>query len=129
MKIPRSVKVTVNVGDGLSNVRFDPALFRRVLTNLILNAVQAMPNGSKLTITGSKNEKSLTVAVHDTGVGVAPENLGKVFNPFFTTKAKGQGLGLAVCKRLVEAQGGTVNVSSETGKGSTFTVTVPASGA
>jgi len=127
VKIPRSVKVTVNVGDGLSNVRFDPALFRRVLTNLILNAVQAMPNGSKLTITGSKNEKSLTVAVHDTGVGVAPENLGKVFNPFFTTKAKGQGL--AVCKRLVEAQGGTINVTSEVGKGSTFTVTVSTSGA
>jgi signal transduction histidine kinase len=65
--------------------------------------------------------------VHDTGVGVAPENLGKVFNPFFTTKAKGQGLGLAVCKRLIEAQGGTINVTSQVGKGSTFTVTVPAS--
>jgi signal transduction histidine kinase len=60
-------------------------------------------------------------------VGVAPENLGKVFNPFFTTKAKGQGLGLAVCKRLIEAQGGTINLTSQVGKGSNFTVTVPAS--
>jgi signal transduction histidine kinase len=108
-------------------VKLDPALFRRVLTNLILNAVQAMPKGGKLTITGSRKGESLAVAVQDTGVGIAQENLGKVFTPFFTTKAKGQGLGLAVCKRLTEAQRGTINVSSEVGKGSTFTVTVPTS--
>ncbi|MGA2239947.1 MAG: ATP-binding protein, partial [Candidatus Bathyarchaeia archaeon] len=99
--------------------------FRRVLTNLILNAVQAMPKGGKLTIAGSRGDESFAVAVQDTGVGIAPENLGRVFNPFFTTKAQGQGLGLAVCKRLMEAQGGTIDVTSQVGEGSTFTLKIP----
>jgi PAS domain S-box-containing protein len=128
VRIPRNVEVAVNVGDGLSNVKLDPLLFRRVLTNLILNAVQAMPEGGKLTITGSRGDESFTVTVQDTGVGIAPENLERVFTPFFTTKAKGQGLGLAVCKRLVEAQGGTITVESKPDHGSTFTVTIPATG-
>jgi two-component system sensor histidine kinase AtoS len=67
----------------------------------------------------------VSVTVRDTGEGVAPENLEKIFNPFFTTKAKGQGLGLAVCKRLIEAQSGTITVKSELGKGSTFTIEIP----
>jgi len=125
MKIPGNVKVTVKIEAKLSNVRLDPLLFRRVLTNLILNAVQAMPKGGKLAITGSRKGATLTVAVQDTGVGIAPENLEKVFNPFFTTKAKGQGLGLAVCKRLTEAQGGTITVTSQVGEGSKFTLKIP----
>jgi PAS domain S-box-containing protein len=125
--VPANVEVTVDTQSGLSDAKLDPNLFRRVLTNLILNALQAMPRGGKLTITGSSVDESLAVTVQDTGVGIAQENLGKVFTPFFTTKAKGQGLGLAVCKRLTEAQGGTITVTSKVGKGSTFTVTVPTS--
>jgi signal transduction histidine kinase len=115
----------VNVEDGLPNVKLDPLLFRRVLTNLVLNAAQAMPKGGRLTIAGQTGDGSLTVAVQDTGVGIAPASLEKIFNPFFTTKAQGQGLGLAVCKRLTEAQGGTIDVTSQLGKGSTFTLTMP----
>jgi signal transduction histidine kinase len=125
VRIPGNVEVTVNVEAGLPNVKLDPALFRRVLTNLILNAVQAMPGGGRLTIAGSTGDGSLTLAVRDTGVGIAPASVEKIFNPFYTTKAQGQGLGLAVCKRLIEAQGGTINVSSEVGKGSTFTLKIP----
>jgi signal transduction histidine kinase len=125
VKIPGNVDVTVNVEDGLSNVKLDPLLFRRVLTNLILNAVQAMPKGGKLTITGSRGDESFTLAVQDTGVGIAPENLEKVFKSFFTTKAQGQGLGLAVCKRLTEVQGGTITLTSQVGEGSTFTLKIP----
>jgi PAS domain S-box-containing protein len=125
MRIPESVQVTVDIDDGSADLRLDPTLFRRVLTNLILNAVQAMPNGGKLTIDGSNGDGSITLAVQDTGVGIAPENLEKIFNPFFTTKAQGQGLGLPVCKRLVEAQDGTINVTSQVGKGSTFTFKIP----
>jgi two-component system sensor histidine kinase AtoS len=126
VRIPGNVKVTVGIEDGLSNVKLDPILFRRVLTNLILNAVQAMPKGGKLTIASSSSgDESFTVAVQDTGVGIAPENLGRVFNPFFTTKAQGQGLGLAVCKRLTEAQGGTITVASQVEEGSTFTLKIP----
>jgi PAS domain S-box-containing protein len=125
VKIPRNVEVAVKVGDGLSNVKLDPLLFRRVLTNLILNAVQAMPKGGRLTITGSMRDESLTLAVQDTGAGIAPQNLKRVFKPFFTTKAQGQGLGLSVCKRLTEAQGGTIEAASQVGEGSTFTLTMP----
>jgi signal transduction histidine kinase len=125
VRILGNVKVTVNIEASLSNVKLDPLLFRRVLTNLILNAVQAMPKGGKLTINASRVDDSLTVAVQDTGVGIAPENLGKVFTPFFTTKAQGQGLGLAVCKRLTEAQGGTITVTSHLSKGSTFAIKIP----
>jgi PAS domain S-box-containing protein len=125
VKIPGNVEVTVNVGAGLSNVKLDPALFRRVLANLILNAVQAMPKGGGLTISALKHKDSLIVDVQDTGAGIPPESMEKIFNPFFTTKAQGQGLGLSVCKRLMETQGGTITVSSEVGKGSTFTLTVP----
>jgi PAS domain S-box-containing protein len=129
VKIPRNVNVTMNVEAAPSSVRLDPLLFRRVLTNLILNAVQAMPTGGNLTITAGKIQDSTVLTVQDTGTGIPAENLEKIFNPFFTTKAQGQGLGLAVCKRLVEAQGFTITVKSAIGEGSTFTITMPSKSA
>jgi PAS domain S-box-containing protein len=125
VRIPGNVQVTLDIHDGSSNLKLDATLFTRVLTNLILNAVQAMPNGGKMIIAGSSGDGSITVAVQDTGVGIAPENLEKIFDPFFTTKAQGQGLGLPVCKRLIEGQGGTIAVTSHVGKGSAFTFKVP----
>jgi PAS domain S-box-containing protein len=126
VNIPGNVETTVVAAqEEPSMVRVDSALLKRILLNLIVNAVQAMPNGGRLAIESSKKSDSLTVSVKDTGEGIAKENLGRIFNPFFTTKAKGQGLGLAVCKRLVEAQDGTIIVTSEVGKGSTFTVMIP----
>jgi two-component system sensor histidine kinase HydH len=125
VKIPGTVKVSnMNRGDPRKAI-LDPVLLRRVLSNLFLNAAQAMPNGGELTITALIQPQLTTISVEDTGCGIAEENLKKIFDPFFTTKARGQGLGLAVCKRLVEAQGGTITVKSEIGKGSTFTVTIP----
>jgi PAS domain S-box-containing protein len=124
-RVPESVNVSLVLPNDVSNVILDRTLFRRVLTNLIVNAVQSMPQGGKLTITAYKEGESLTVIVQDTGVGIAQENLAKIFSPFFTTKAKGQGLGLSVCKRLAEAQDGTITVKSELGKGSAFTFTIP----
>lgn len=124
-RIPENVDVSLGFQGDVSNMILDPTLFRRVLTNLIVNAVQAMPKGGKLTITASKERESLTVTVQDTGVGIAQENLARIFNPFFTTKAKGQGLGLPVCRRLVEVQDGTITVTSELGKGSAFTFAIP----
>jgi two-component system sensor histidine kinase AtoS len=124
-KIPENIEVTVFVPVDLARATVDPVLLKQVLTNLTINAVQAMPEGGKLFIECSKEDKSLSVTVRDTGEGVAPENLEKIFNPFFTTKAKGQGLGLAVCKRLVEAQNGTITLKTELGKGSTFTIKIP----
>ena len=101
---------------------------RRVFTNLFTNAVQAMPDGGRLTITASKTEEEALISVQDTGVGISEENMGKLFQPLFTTKSKGQGFGLPVCKRIVEAHGGKITVESKVGKGSTFTVKIPLAG-
>jgi signal transduction histidine kinase len=126
-KIPGTVTASVVVQGELSRIVVDPALMRRVLSNLITNAVQAMPQGGELTIEASKNRGAVSISVQDTGEGIAKENLENIFNPFFTTKAKGQGLGLAVCRRILEAQGGKITLKSEVGRGSTFTVEIPTS--
>lgn len=103
----------------------DPLIMQHVLANLITNALQAMPEGGRLTIRASKNEEAALISVEDTGVGIPKENLSKLFQPLFTTKSKGQGLGLAACKQLVQAHGGSITFESDMGKGSTFTVKIP----
>jgi signal transduction histidine kinase len=108
----------------------------QVLGNLVVNACQAMvstsstkgvPKGSRLTLTATRKEKMVAIAVQDTGVGIPPENMAKLFEPLFTTKAKGIGLGLAVSRKLAEANEGRIEVESEPGKGSTFTLYLPES--
>jgi two-component system sensor histidine kinase HydH len=84
-----------------------------------------MPSGGRLTIRASKSEYTALISVEDTGIGIPEENLSKIFQPLFTTKPKGQGLGLSVCKRLVEAHGGSITVKSEVGRGTTFTIEIP----
>ena len=125
LKVPENVEVSVSL-DGLSGVRADSDLLKRVFTNLLTNAVQAMPEGGSLSVTGAVSSDTVTVAVSDTGVGVSEENLGKLFQPLFTTKAKGTGLGLSVCKRIVEAHGGEISVESEEGVGTSFVIELPA---
>nr|MDO8079392.1 PAS domain S-box protein [Candidatus Freyarchaeota archaeon] len=123
--IPEKVKVSIEIGERFPRLMVDQAMMRRVLVNLITNALQAMPSGGQLTIRGSKRADAALINVEDTGVGIPEENLSKLFEPLFTTKSKGQGLGLAVCKRLVEAHGGSITVESKVGRGSTFTVKIP----
>jgi len=125
VSIPKSIDAVVVSPEATVMVEADPMLMRRVIVNLLTNAVQAMPEGGKLTVTLATQPNALSMSVQDTGEGIASENLSKMFTPFFTKKAKGQGLGLAVCKRLVDAQGGTITVLSLPGNGSTFTVTLP----
>jgi signal transduction histidine kinase len=121
---PQNVETTL-AAKNASRVSVDPVLMKRIIVNLVENAVQAMPDGGKVVITGVKGPRNLSVIVQDTGVGIPPEDTERMFTPFFTKKVKGQGLGLAACKRLVEAQGGTIIVKSKLGHGSTFTVTIP----
>jgi signal transduction histidine kinase len=123
--IPEAVKVTVEIEKPAENAMIDPTLMRRTLTNLTINAIQAMPKRGKLTIRVRSKRDSTVMTVEDTGAGIPRKNLAKLFSPFFTTKAKGQGLGLAVCKRLVEAQGGTITVKSKPRKGTAFTIKLP----
>jgi signal transduction histidine kinase len=113
----------------LPPVMADYGQLQQVFVNLVVNAVQAMPGGGKLTIRSSlDNDGWVQTAVEDTGHGIAPEHMDKLFTPFFTTKeqGKGVGLGLAVSYGIIERHGGKIEVKSEVGKGSTFTVRLPA---
>jgi signal transduction histidine kinase len=103
----------------------DRSIIRRVLTNLIINAIQAMPNGGKLNIGSSRKDNNILIIVEDTGSGIPEGIKPKLFTPMLTTKAKGQGLGLAVVKRLVEALDGTISFESEEGKGTKFLIELP----
>ena len=119
------VDVSIVLDEGLPDISVDETLMKRLFTNLILNAVQAMPDGGSLSIRGSLQGDDVVISVEDTGVGIREENLDEIFKPLFTSKAKGTGFGLPVCKRIVDAHGGTISVESEEGVGSTFTVKLP----
>jgi signal transduction histidine kinase len=96
-----------------------------MLQNLITNAVQAMQEEGKLTIEAIKKNDMVVLSVEDTGTGIPEEAKAKMFTPLFTTKSKGQGLGLAVVRRLVDALNGTISFESTAGKGTKFTVELP----
>jgi len=99
--------------------------FADVFECLFENASDAMPEGGKLTITSKESDGDLEATFTDIGVGMPKEVMEKIWIPLFTTKAKGMGLGLPICKRIVEAHGGNISVESTVGKGTTFTVTIP----
>ncbi len=103
----------------------DEEQLTRVFLNLIKNAAQAMPEGGRLTVGTSVTADRVEVVVRDTGTGIAKENMSKIFQPLFTTKAKGIGMGLAICKRIVEEHSGTIDVESEVGKGTVFMTKLP----
>ncbi|MGZ4928277.1 MAG: ATP-binding protein [Halobacteriota archaeon] len=117
------VQIVTDVDDLM--VRADSRLMQRVFTNLILNAIQAMPNGGTLTISATSVDDSTAIHVSDTGVGIPADIRDKVLSPLTTSKAKGTGLGLAVVKRIVDAHSGTISFESEEGKGTTFIVQLP----
>jgi PAS domain S-box-containing protein len=126
--LPRSDgKVEISTDLPELAVEVEPHLMHRVFSNLILNAIQAMPDGGILSITGSSADGRVAISVRDTGTGIPDEMKDRLFSPLMTGKAKGTGLGLAVVKRIVDAHGGTITFASEKGKGTTFTVTLPVS--
>jgi len=122
--VPESIVLSINI-KGVSNIKTDPVLLQRVLTNLVNNAIQAMPKGGKLDLTGYVTERKLFIVVSDTGAGIPKQVQPKLFEPMFTTKAKGQGLGLAVAKRLTQSLGGNITFESQQGKGTKFTIQLP----
>lgn len=109
--------------------RIDQVQFAQVISNLVLNAAAAMPQGGTITITSSLADALATITIADTGTGIDPENLNKVFQPFFTTKSigEGTGLGLAVVHGIIKGHGGSVFVASTVDEGTTFTISFPAS--
>ncbi len=137
--IPEDIEMMTQLDETVPIILADPDQLVQAFGNIILNGIQAMPEGGRLLVktarlsspkTSEVSEKPprsgwVAVSFADTGVGIPEENLEKLFEPLFTTKAKGVGLGLALVKTLVEVNGGSVEVESEVGKGSTFTVRLP----
>jgi hypothetical protein len=118
----------VQLADSTQNeprIKIDIDKMKRVFANFIKNAVEAMPQGGKLAISSRVSGNDVEFTFIDTGVGIAKEVSEKIWTPFFTTKAKGMGLGLALCKRIVEAHQGKISVDSIVGEGTTFTITIP----
>jgi signal transduction histidine kinase len=126
LDIPGNVTVKYSIKKDFPKLKTDQSYMQRILTNLANNAIQAMPNGGKLTIAASSKNGKATITVQDTGEGIPEEVRGKLFTPLVTTKSKGQGFGLSVVKRFTEGLGGTVTFESEVGKGTKFTIELPA---
>jgi signal transduction histidine kinase len=151
--LPENVDVQSDIPDKLPPLNVDPLQMQQVFQNLISNAVQAMPEGGHLRISARSVQSSkfkvqgseenniehrtlnvepdtdfIEISVEDTGVGISPENMKKLFHPLFTTKAKGIGLGLTVCRNLTEANGCRIEVESKLGKGTRVVILLPMEG-
>ena len=124
LKVPRKVKIVDKTSNEL-RLKIDVKKILRVFTNIMRNAFDAMPQGGTLTVTSVRKDDNVVFSFSDTGVGMSKETLNKLWTPLFTTKAKGMGFGLPICKRFVEGHGGKLVVESESGMGSTFTVILP----
>jgi len=123
--LPENIALTKKLNTGLPEIKIDTNQVCQVLVNVILNAVQAMPTGGKLTISAQEKDKFLEVEIADTGCGIPQEVMDKIFDPLFTTRAKGIGLGLAVCKTIIDRHQGHIGAESKVGKGATFTIKLP----
>jgi PAS domain S-box-containing protein len=125
VSIPNELKVVIDLEKGFPTFVSDHSMVKRILFNLVNNAVQAMPNGGTLTIKAKISNNKVAMYVEDTGNGIPEDIRPKLFSPMVTTKSKGQGFGLAVVKRLVETLDGTVTFECQLGKGTKFTVCLP----
>jgi two-component system sensor histidine kinase HydH len=110
----------------LPQVLLDREMFKQALLNLLLNAQQAMPGGGEITIQAAREKDGVVLDVIDTGKGMPPDVAAKVFRPFFSTRTGGTGLGLATTRKIIEAHNGTIDLQSEVGRGTKFTIRLPA---
>jgi signal transduction histidine kinase len=120
--LPDNIKVNVDVDPALPPMLADGDQMRIVLGNLIRNAKDAMPQGGRLSITGRLNQDTVAIAVADTGVGIPKETFSRIMEPLFSSKARGLGLGLSIARAILEKNKGSLHVTSELGRGSTFTI-------
>ena len=124
----RNIKIVKDYAPGLPWVKIDEKEIQEVIMNLLHNAADAMPDGGTVTVVTSRCPREIKIAVCDTGCGISRENMQKLFTPFFTTKDKGTGLGLSVCYGLIKAHKGELKCVSQLGRGTTFTIVLPAEG-
>jgi len=122
--------LTLDLPDDPPDFVTDPGLLRQIVINLLSNALDAVEKGGLVTLAAQTLDGHVQVTVRDTGSGIAPEDLRRIFEPFYTTKGrgKGTGLGLAICRELAKTLGGTINVESTPGQGSAFTLRLPRNG-
>jgi signal transduction histidine kinase len=103
----------------------DPELLHRAISNLVLNAMDAMPNGGALTLRTRQSGDRVSIDVSDTGIGLTPEECARLFTPYYTSKQHGTGLGLAIVQSVISDHGGTVGVKSQRGRGTIFRIELP----
>ena len=125
VEVPERVSVKTDLREEAATVEMDSDQMLHVIENLVANAVQAMPGGGELEVVSGATDGYVELAVRDTGEGIDEEGLGKIFEPLYSTKKDGTGLGLAIVDGIVKRHGGTVEVTSEAGKGTKFTVRLP----
>jgi signal transduction histidine kinase len=123
-RLNERIQVIISIDDKIE-ANVDNYKMKRVLVNLVNNAIDAMPEGGTIKIDGFINKDTIHLIVADSGKGISKENQTKLWQPLFTTKSKGIGLGLIICKRFVEAHGGQINLESVEGKGTTFSIHLP----
>ncbi len=111
--------------ESLPVIQADPDLLHRALSNLVLNSLDAMPGGGTLTIRTAQRDGSARIEITDTGAGLTPEECGRLFTPYYTTKRHGTGLGLAVVQSIVSDHHGKISVESAAGSGATFRIDLP----
>ncbi len=109
----------------LEPIAADPELLHRALSNLVLNAMDAMPNGGTITLRTLQGDGQGVVQISDTGTGLTPEEVERIFTPYYTSKQHGTGLGLAIVQSVVSDHGGRISVQSQPGKGTTFVIELP----
>ncbi|MDW7773330.1 MAG: ATP-binding protein [Desulfobulbaceae bacterium] len=119
------VQIKTIVPEGIAPLYLDPDRITQALINLYINAIQAMPEGGILTISVAETEANVAISVADTGIGITGDRMNKIFDPYYTTKNTGTGLGLAVVQKVVEAHGGSVEVKSAAAGGTVFIITLP----
>jgi signal transduction histidine kinase len=120
-----AIACSINLAADLTPIAADPALLHRALSNLVLNAMDAMPEGGALTLTTRQNHDTVTVEISDTGSGLTPQECEWLFTPYYTSKPHGTGLGLAIVQSIISDHGGTITVRSEPGRGTTFVIELP----
>ena len=121
-----NVEVRLSTGQQTAYAMLDESSMRGALMNLILNAIEAMPQGGTLSITIDQTNETLRIEIADTGPGIGEEEAKKIFEPFYTTKEQGLGLGMPYARKVIEQHGGTISLSSQPGKGTTISIALPA---
>lgn len=120
-----AVAVEIQAEEGLSRAEVDPDKVRQVLLNIFLNALAAMPKGGRLSVALNRRDDDVEIAVSDTGEGIRQENLPRIYDPYYTSKPAGTGLGLAVAQKIMDAHGGAIEVESREGAGTRVALRFP----